>query len=454
MQYKRLTVRYIPSPVANQRAGQTNQGAATTQHPRDTLLNSHTRRQFIRTAAVTGAAASLPFSPFAMAAPRPSRPPRSPRAGGKRILILGGTGFLGPAVVEAAKARGHTLTLFNRGRTEKRIGMIEGVEHIYGNRDPNLHAVDGDPTSPKGLEGLKGKRWDAVVDNSGYVRRLVNASAELLAPNAGQYVFISSISVYKDTDKVGADETAETLTLENEDVEEIGPNYGGLKALCERTAEKHFPGRTANVRPGLIVGPGDPTDRFTYWPVRVQKGGEVLAPGTPLDPIQVIDVRDLARWIIHIIENNINGEFDAVGPPTGLTMGGLLDACKNASGSDARFTWADAEFLEEQRVAPWSDMPVWVPPKGESAGFHRRTIARATAAGLTFRPIAETVRDTLAWWPREVERRSRVTQEMIDLAVKEGKAQPPLTDPTKPRAGIKPEREAEVLAAWHKKIGG
>jgi 2'-hydroxyisoflavone reductase len=415
------------------------------------LLNSPTRRQFIRTAAVAGAAASLPFSPLAMATPRTSR---HATGGGKRILILGGTGFLGPAVVDAAKARGHTLTLFNRGRTEKRIGMIDGVEHIYGNRDPNLHAVDGDDSSPKGLEGLKGKQWDAVVDTSGYVRRLVNASAEALATSAKQYVFISSISVYKDTSKVGADETAETATLENDDVEEIGPNYGGLKALCERTAEKHFPGRTANIRPGLIVGPGDPTDRFTYWPVRVKQGGEVLAPGTPLDPIQIIDVRDLAKWIVHVIENNINGEFDAVGPPSGLTMGGLLDACKKASSSDARFTWVDADFLKEQQVAPWSDMPVWIPPRGDTEGFHQRTIARATAAGLTFRPVLDTVRDTLEWWPREVERRSRVTQEMIDQAVKDGKPKPPLTDPTKLRQGIKPEREAEVLAAWHKKVGG
>jgi 2'-hydroxyisoflavone reductase len=414
-------------------------------------LTHASRRQFIRTAALAGAAAS--FSGPAAAYAARAAATRRPKAG-KRILILGGTGFVGPAVVEAAKARGHTLTLFNRGRTEKRIGMIDGVEHVYGNRDPNLHAVEGDTTSPKGLEGLKGKEWDAVVDTSGYVKRLVNASAEFLAPSAKQYIFISSISVYEDTSTPGADESAKLATLTDEDVETIGPNYGGLKAVCERTAEKHFPGRTCNIRPGLIVGPGDPTDRFTYWPVRIQKGGEVLAPGTPNDPIQVIDVRDLAAWIIHVIEQNINGNFDAVGPPTGLTIGKLLDACKKSSSSDARFTWAEAEFLKEKEVSPWGDMPVWVPPSGDTAGFHLRPIARATAAGLTFRPIQDTVSDTLAWWPKEVERRRRVTQEMIDQAQKEGKAQPPLSDPAQLRAGIKPDREAQVLAAWHAKHPG
>lgn len=412
------------------------------------------RRQFIRTAALAGAAASFSGSAAAYAA----RAAATRQAqGGKRILVLGGTAFIGPALVEIAKSRGHTLTLFNRGRTEKRIGMVDGVEHIYGNRDPKLHAIDGDDTSPKGLEGLKGKTWDAVVDTSGQYRRIVEASAELLAPSAKQYVYISSISVYKDTSQPGADESAETHTLTDPDVETMGAqfeNYGGLKALCEKTAEKHFPGRTTSIRPGLIVGPGDGTDRFTYWPVRVQKGGEVLAPGTPADPIQIIDVRDLAAWIVKVIEDNITGTFDAVGPPTGLTIGGLLDACKKASASDARFTWADAGFLEEQKVSAWGDMPVWVPPSGESAGFHRRTIERATKAGLTFRPVMDTVRDTLAWWPKEVERRARVTQELIEQAKKDGKAQPPLADPTQLRAGIKPDREAQVLAAWHAKYPG
>lgn len=378
-------------------------------------------------------------------------------AEGKRILILGGTAFVGPAIVAAAKARGHTLTLFNRGQTQKRMGMVDGVEHLYGNRDPKLRADASNPDSPQGLEELKGKTWDAVVDTSGQYRRIVKASAELLAPSVKQYIYISSISVYADTSVVGADETAAVRELTDPDVETMGAgfeNYGGLKALCEKTAEEAFPGRSTAIRPGLIVGPGDGTDRYTYWPVRLQRGGEVMAPGTPNDPVQVIDVRDMAEWIVHVIEENITGTFDAVGPPTGLTIGGMLDACKEAAKSDARLTWVDAEFLRKMNVSPWGDMPVWVPPQGDSAGFHQRPIARAVKAGLKFRPAIDTARDTLAWWPTEVARRERVTQQLIEQAEKDGKAKPALQDPQKLRAGIAPEREAEVLAAYHKEIGG
>ncbi len=379
------------------------------------------------------------------------------RAGApKKILILGGTGFVGPAVVEAAKARGHSLTLFNRGRTEKRIGMIDGVEHLYGNRDPNLTADDKDAASPRGMESLRGKIWAAVVDTSGQYQRIVKASAELLAPAVGQYVYISSISAYKDNSVVGADETAELNTLADPSVETMGQNfenYGGLKVVCEKTVEAAMPGRVTVVRPGLIVGPGDQTDRFTYWPVRVQKGGEVLSPGTHEDPIQIVDVRDLGEWIVMLIENGTMGAFDAIGPQSGLTLGRLLKACKDASRSDASFTWVDAAFLEEKQVSAWGDMPVWVPPSGESAGFHRRNVSKATGAGLKFRPVEATVADTLAWWPKEVARRERVTKELIEQAEKDGKERPKLADPTKVRAGISPEREAEVVKAWREKQG-
>lgn len=412
-------------------------------------LIQSTRRDFMRTAVMAGAAAAIPGSP-ALAARLAGY---SHGSAGKRILVLGGTAFIGPAFVDAARKRGHHITLFNRGRTEKQKGMVEGVEHLYGNRDPNLTSEDG---QFKGLEALKGKTWDAVLDTSGQYRRIVKASAELLAPAAKHYIYISSISVYKDNSKIGADETDELHTLEDPDVETMGrnfENYGGLKAICEKTAAEYFPGRCAAVRPGLIVGPNDGTDRFTYWPVRVERGGEVLAPNSPDDPIQIIDVRDLAEWLVHIIDNNITGEFDAVGPPTGLTIGKLLDACKSESRSDATFTWADAAFLDSHGVMGWRDMPVWVKPTGESAGFHRRSIARATAAGLTFRPINVTVRDTLDWWPRELERRARVTRELIEKAEKENKPKPELPDPTVLRAGIQPEREREVLEAWHKRQG-
>jgi 2'-hydroxyisoflavone reductase len=405
----------------------------------------------MRLAAVAGAAAAAPFAGAATFATHAA----ARRRAGKRILVLGGTNFIGPSFVEAALARGHTVSLFNRGHTEKQKGEVEGVEHLYGNRDPNKKSDDG---AFQGMDALKGKSWDAVIDTSGQYRRIVKASADLLEPSVKQYIYISSISVYKDTSKVGADETAELNALPPEavDLETMGANfeyYGGHKAACEKTVGEIFKGRSAMVRPGLIVGPRDGTDRFTYWPVRVQRGGEVLAPGTPDDPIQVIDVRDLGEWLVHLVENNTTGEFDAVGPPSGLTIGKLLEACKKVAKSDAHFTWADADFLAEQHVEGWSDMPVWVRPAGESAGFHRRRIERAPAAGLKFRPIIETVRDTLAWWPSELERRIRVTKELVEEAKKEGKEAPQLPDPGVLRAGIKAEREAEVLAAWHKKQG-
>jgi 2'-hydroxyisoflavone reductase len=409
----------------------------------------------MRIAAVAGAAAAWPHSLSATAGLAPA-PPRA-RAG-KRILVLGGTQFIGTSFIETALRRGHQVTIFNRGRAEKRKGKVDGVEHLYGNRDPNLKSDDG---AYSGMDALKGRTWDVALDTNGQYRRIVKASAELLEPSVKQYIYISSISVYKDNSKVGADETNELNTLPSDavDLEKMGPTtgsyeyYGGHKVACETTVAGIFKGRTTNVRPGLIVGPRDETDRFTYWPVRVQKGGEVLSPGTPEDPIQIIDVRDLGDWLVHLAENDITGDFDAVGPPTGLTIGKLLDACKVASKSDAKFIWVDAAFLKENDVSPWGDMPVWIPPLEKTAGFHRRSISRGVAAGLKFRPILDTVRDTLEWWPGELERRARVAKEAMELAEKEGKPKPEMADPGVIKAGIKPEREAEVLAAWHKKQG-
>jgi len=335
--------------------------------------------------------------------------------GGKSLLVLGGTMFLGPEVVEAALARGWKVTLFNRGKTNPQL--FPDLEKLHGDRDPSK----GD-----GLKALAGRRWDAVVDTSGYVPRHVLASASLLAPTARQYLFVSTISVYADNSKPGADETAAVGTLEDATVETVdGGSYGPLKALCEQAVEKAMPGRTTVVRPGLIVGPSDPSDRFTYWPVRVAKGGEVLAPGTPQDPTQFIDVRDLGNWIALLIDRNRTGIFNATGPKQPLPMGDLLASCKRVSGSNAVFTWVPSPFLEAQQVAPWSDMPVWVPPVDDMAGFARISIARATAAGLTFRPVDDTVRDTLAWWKTVPEERR-----------------------AKMRAGLGAEREAAVLAAW------
>lgn len=376
-----------------------------------------------------------------------------------RILILGGTGFLGPAVVQAAKQRGHTLTLFNRGKTEKRIGMIDGVEKLHGNRDPKLHAEESDPTSPLGLAELEdaikgGATWDGVVDTSGYVPRIVKASAELLAPAAKTYVYISSISAYADNSTPDLDETAPIATMADPSVEDMGAqmqNYGPLKALCEQAAAAAFPGRACNIRPGFIVGPGDPTDRFTYWVVRAARGGEMLAPGAASDPVQHIDVRDLAEFIVTCIERQTHGEFNAIGGAS--PWGDVLEACRGAANAASTLTWVPTSFVVEQGLSPGGDLPIWVPSDGESAGFHRRSNARAVAAGLQTRPALDTCKATLEWWPREIERRTRVTREMKEAAAKAGRPEPRMADPSLPRAGLTPQREAEVLAAWHAREG-
>jgi 2'-hydroxyisoflavone reductase len=368
------------------------------------------RRDFLRASLATGAMLGLAQ---AEAFGREQEKKGGRAAVPKRLLILGGTGFLGPQIVEEATRRGHTLTLFNRGKT--RPGLFPDIEKLHGDRN-----------EPGAIKPLEGKKWDAVIDTSANVPRWVTDSAGLLAPNVKRYIYISSISVYDDTSKPGADETAPVGTIEDVKTETIdGRTYGPLKALSEKAAEAAMPGRVAVVRPGLIVGPEDPSDRFTYWPVRVARGGEVLAPGKPDDPVQLIDVRDLGAWLVRLVEEETTGVFDALGPDKPLSMAAMLDACKAASGGDARFTWADAAFLAEQKVKPWSDMPVWVPGEGETAGFARRNNARAIKAGLTFRPITDTAKATLDWFKTlPDDRRSKL------------------------RAGLTAEREEKVLAAW------
>jgi len=341
---------------------------------------------------------------------REAVPPPLPKK--KMILILGGTGFVGPHIVEAALARGHTVTLFNRGKTHP--GLFPGVEKLHGDRDGQL-------------EALQGRTWDAVVDPSGYVPRIVKMSAELLAPNVKQYVFISTISVY-DTDHapVGFDETWKTQTVADPANEDVKKNYGALKALSERAAEAAMPGRVANIRPGLIIGPGDPTGRFTHWPVRMSEGGEVLVPGDGSTPVQYIDGRDLGAWIVRVIEQDTVGTYNALGPAKRITMKEVIDACNRAAGNKAKPIWVDAKFLEKQEVMPWMEMPMWIPNDGEDAAFGTMSNARAVKAGLTFRPILDTAKDTLAW---------------LDTL--------PADERAKVRSsGIKPEKEAKVLAAW------
>ncbi|HZT43735.1 MAG TPA: SDR family oxidoreductase [Chthonomonadaceae bacterium] len=330
-----------------------------------------------------------------------------------KILIIGGTVFLGRSLVEAALARGHAITLFNRGQHNP--DLFPEVEKLRGDRG-------GD------LEALEGRRWDAVIDTCGYVPRVVRNTAGLLANTVDHYTFISSISVFSDFSQLGMDENGPLGTLEDAGTEEVnGETYGPLKVLCEQAAEEAMPGRVLTIRPGLIVGPWDPTDRFTYWPHRVAQGGEVLAPGRPEQPVQFIDVRDLAEWNVRMIEDGKTGVYNATGPDTPLAMGRLLEACKAVSGKNARFTWVSQEFLLEKGVQPWMELPLWVPEEADTAGFSAINVRKAISDGLTFRPLEDTIHATLEWDAARPADRSW-------------------------QAGLKPEREAALLADWHSGI--
>ena len=349
---------------------------------------------------------------------------------------MGGTSLTGPQIISAARPHRHTITIFNRGRTEKRKGTVgDDVERLLGDRDrevgESLKALEGDRT------------WDVVVDNSGFYPRHVKATAELFAKRAKQYIFVSTISAYQQGMPVGSDESAKLAEMPDPISEDMagGLDFGSLKVLCEKAVQEAFGERACIVRPGLIVGPGDDTDRFTYWPVRVSKGGEVLAPHAPTEPVQWVDCRDLGESIVKLAQDGISGVYNAAGRNDGPTIGRLLEASKKASGSDATFTWVSAQFLAAQQVAPWGDMPVWVPSiSPESAGLPTMKNDRAVAKGLKFRTIDQTIKDVLEWWSKEVERRKRVTKEMLEQAAKDGKEPPKLGDPEVLRAGIKPER--------------
>ena len=320
-----------------------------------------------------------------------------------RLLVLGGTKFLGRAAVEAALARGHEVTLFNRGETNPEL--FPEAERLRGDRA-------GD------LAELRGREWDAVLDPSGYVPAVVRASAELLAGAAGRYLFVSSISAYASlatrNDENGP--LAELGDMPEDRLLEDYANYGALKVLCERATAAAFGGRHAIVRPGLIVGAHDPTGRFTYWPHRVARGGEVLAPAPPERMVQFVDARDLGPWLVDLLERRDTGTYNATHP--GRTWREVLETCREVSGSDATFTWVPDSFLVEREVGEWMELPMWVQSPDE-AGIHEADVSRAVAAGLTFRPLEETVRDTLEL--------ARTTED----------------------AGLDPQREAELLAAAH-----
>ena len=331
-----------------------------------------------------------------------------------KLLILGGTVFLGRALVSAALAAGDEVTLFNRGRHNPEL--YPAIEKLRGDREAGA----------AGLAALGGRHWDAAIDTNGYLPRIVAESARALAGAVEHYTFISSISVFGDLSQHGADESAPVGTLADPTVETIsGETYGPLKALCEQAAEAAMPGRALIIRPGLIVGPHDPTDRFTYWPVRMARGGEVLAPGRPGWPTQIIDVRDLAEWTLQMVRRRATGIFNATGPAEPLPFGYVLEAGKAVSASDAQVTWVGEQFLLDQGVQPWSELPLWVPELDPSmAGFNSVNCSRAIEHGLTFRPLAQTIADTLAWHagrPADHEW----------------------------RAGLSAAREAELLSAWH-----
>jgi len=324
------------------------------------------------------------------------------------LLVLGGTGFLGPWIVDEAQKRGHTLTLFNRGQTNP--GLFPNVEQLHADRDPK---------KGEGITALANRKWDVVFDDCGYYPRMVKASAELLAPNVGHYVYISSISAYLHNDIEHIDETGEVATMPDTTLESMGKNYeyyGALKALCEAAAEAACPGRVANVRPGYIVGPGDPTDRFTYWPARFDKGGDVLVPGNRTDPVQVIDVRDLAAWLVTMAEQRTTGVFNACGPEKKLEWGRTIDACIASASSKPTPHWISVEQLQKAELG---EMPIWAPYEGESKGMHMVSNAKAIKAGLRFRPIETIVKDTLTWFKSQTPERQAKLFERNLAAAKE-----------------------------------
>ena len=364
---------------------------------------STSRREFIGLSLAALSLAAAPTSALGTAGRR------------LRILFLGGTGFLGPHTVRYALERGHDVTLFNRGHTN--ADLFPELETIIGNRDPEVD---------EGLDGLKDREWDAVIDTSGYVPRITGASAGLLAESVGQYLFVSTICQYDNWAEGGTNGTEDRprATLDDPTAEDVAKHYCALKAYCERAVEAAMPGRVTHIRPGLIVGPRDGTDRFTYWPVRIDRGGEVLAPGKPSDLTQYIDVRDLARFIVLCLERELTNAYNVVRKP--MPFGDFLSTCVNTFDSDAVLTWVPADFLAEHDVQAWRDVPAWADSDSALAGSLTWSADKAMAAGLTISPLEVTVRDTLAWY------RSLPEERQSEL-----------------RAGMSGDKEASVLEAWH-----
>lgn len=388
------------------------------------------RREFLATAAAAGVGLGMGGRPEIggvgdTPTPRPTgRQDRAQVAKAPRslsILMLGGTGFLGPAEVEYALARGHSVTLFNRGQTNTRL--FPDVEKLVGDRaEPDLSA-------------LKGRKWDAVMDTSASIATWVRDTADALKDSGGRYLFVSSMSAHTSNSILGQTESGEVFS-HDQYVEALAKNpdqpmalYGEQKAEAERIVHNTFGDRGLVVRPGLIVGPGDRSDRFTYWPVRIDRGGEIVAPDDGTIGAQIVDVRDLGRFLVHLLEQEATGTYNAVGPKSPMSMAEMLYGIRAITSSEVKFTWIPADFLREHKVGGWMEMPVWVYPGPETQGFMDWDCSKAIAAGLTFRPLADTARDTLDWWNGR------------------GPDAPAL------RTGLAPEKEAAILAAWREKNG-
>ena len=379
-----------------------------------------TRRSFVKTAAAAGAALAL--SRRELFAERRIEPAPKPL----KLLILGGTGFTGPHQVRYAVERGHEVTVFNRGR--RQADLPASVRHLTGDRN-----------APDGVAALRGtEQWDAVIDVPTTLPKWVRDAGEALKGRADQYIFISTISTYAAYPTAGMDENSPLAKYSAaEDAYSIlppqiaGQQYGALKVLSELEAEKYFPGKVTVIRPGLIVGPGDPSDRFTYWPVRIEKGGEVLVPGDGTDPVQIIDARDLAEFVIRMAEQKAYGIYNATGPRSPMSMGEMVAGIRGALPGDlnVKFTWVPWDFLTKHQVRGWSGMPTVVPPEEGNDGWGRVSIDRAVAKGLTFRSLADTTLATLEWYHPWF------------------KTLPPERQ-ARPGAGISAAKEAEVLAAW------
>ncbi len=385
------------------------------------------RRDFLKMTGVAGGALGLGMTPHALAGaslrgqhPAPLGTPRIREAGPKhplKILILGGTGFIGPHMVRYALDRGHEITLFNRGRSN--TDLFPDLENLIGDRN-------GD------LESLRGRKWDVCMDNNASNIEWVKYSTDFLKDSVPLYFYVSSRSAYSDLSSVPMHAGAPTFTYETAGVEPGAERlpYGLQKALCERQVMEVFPGSSTVFRPGLIIGPGDRTDRFTYWPVRIHRGGEVLAPSDGSDPIQIIDVRDFTEWMVRMAENGTTGVYNGIGPAIPRPIDQLLYGIRAVTTAETTFTWVPREFLAEHGVRPYQEMPVWMPPVPGREGYARFDLTPEVESGLTFRPLAVTASETLEFhFSRPAE------------------LQNPL------RAGLSPEREAEVLAEWHR-MGG